>query len=573
MSQEDGYIPKNQRTLALENPGETLNNSRSPLTTATKVGVENFSNPAEMLSEFAFDAFTTSRLMPDTQQPEGRIVSQPIEIYKSQIINDPSINFFSSEDEDQNVDATIKFFKCYVRLDNLADCLPLPVVFKENLKLPGVFTRFSPNPNISEAKIQSMYPSFILKHHGESELKIGDKIKIQFLDSTRSIGRVLEVVESNDLAGYDVGNVQVEDLQETSPDVFAELSRPISTIYKEDKGPIAREAVNPPDIEQYNFMPGPLIEVGKIDEEGNPNINIVKKENSNGNYVRTTLLGFTGGSSGAPIIVANYIVPSLMAMIGEALAQVGDEEFKSSIEFRDRVSSSYRIMWDYQQQDLKNALKRNFEEGGVTEDGKSIIYKDWFNNPIQKSSVEGRLPQSQERLRVGYCGPTRFGREKTTKELWDQTGEIDDLANYGRGTSKKSKGDTRPCNNEVSLPVKNIGAKNFTASHRTAAAIDWKTHNEATAGWKGARPDKMTKYYRWLSLNAWRFGFIRTVKSERWHWAYNPGMGMFSKVPRNDPLWDGQFVNPQYIEEQPEPEEVRPVRVETPVNASETTGE
>lgn len=570
MSQEEGYIPKNQRTLALENPGETLNNSRSPLTTATKVAVENFSNPAEMLSEFAFDAFTTSRLMPDTQQPEGRIVSQPIEIYKSQIINDPSINFFSTEDEDENVDATIKFFKCYVRLDNLADCLPLPAVFKENLKLPGVYTEFSPNPNISEAKIQSMYPSFILKHHGESELKIGDKIKIQFLDSTRSIGRVLEVVESNELAGYDVGNVELGDIQQAAPEKFSELSRPISTIYKEDKGPIAQEATNPVDIDQYNFMPGPLMEFGIIDEEKNPNL--IKAE-SGGNKVKTRLLGFEQGTTGDPIIVAEHIVPSLMAMIAEALRAVGDGEFTSSIDFRNRVSSSYRISWDSQVEKLKNALRVNFKEGGVTEDGKSIIYKDWFNNPIQKSSVEGRTPSSQERLRVGYCGPTRFGYEKTTNELWDRTGEIDDLAYYGKGTGSKSKGDTSPCNNAVSIPKRIAKQEYNPAGHQAGTSIDWKTHNEKTSGWKGPRPDKMTKYYRWLSLNAWRFGFIRTVKSERWHWSYMPGEGMFSKVPRDNPLWDGQFDNPQYIEEQPEPEEVRPVRVETPVNASETTGE
>jgi len=568
MSQEEGYVSKNQRTLALENPGETLNNSRSPITTATKVAVENFSNPAEMLSEFAFDAFSTSRLMPDAQQPEGRIVSQPVEIYKSQIINDPSINFFSTEDEDENADATIRYYKCYVRLDNLADCLPLPSVFKENLKLPGVFTEFSPNPNISDAKKQSMYPSFILKHHEETDLKIGDKIKIQFLDSTRSVGRVLEVVESNELAGYDIGNVQVGDLQETAPEKFEELSRPISTIYKEDKGPISQEARNPEDINQYNFMPGPQIEVGKIDEE-KPSF-IIERE-SGGNYVKTRLLGFTYGVSGNPIIVAEYIVPSLMAMIKEALESVGGESafLSSAIEFRNRVVSSYRFSWDSERTELKNALLRNFNDGGVTDSGQSLIYKDWYGNPIQKNSIEGQTPQSQERLRKGYCGPTRFGASKSTDILYDKSAEIDDL----RGNGKNSKGDTKPCNSAVSIP-RNISRQNFNAArHQTGTSIDWKTHNEKTSTWKGSRPDKMTKYYRWLSLNAWRFGFIRTVKSERWHWSYMPGEGMFSKVPRNNPLWDGQFDNPQYIEEQPEPEEVRPVRVEVPINATEATGE
>ena len=58
---------------------------------------------------------------------------------------------------------------------------------------------------------------------------------------------------------------------------------------------------------------------------------------------------------------------------------------------------------------------------------------------------------------------------------------------------------------------------------------------------KNARPDLLTKQYRWLSLNAWKYGFIRTVRSERWHWEYLPGKGQFSRVPRDNPLWDSQF--------------------------------
>lgn len=54
-------------------------------------------------------------------------------------------------------------------------------------------------------------------------------------------------------------------------------------------------------------------------------------------------------------------------------------------------------------------------------------------------------------------------------------------------------------------------------------------------------PQRITKQYRWLSLNAWKYGFIRTVRSERWHWEFRPGAGQFSAVPRDNPLWDSQF--------------------------------
>ena len=46
--------------------------------------------------------------------------------------------------------------------------------------------------------------------------------------------------------------------------------------------------------------------------------------------------------------------------------------------------------------------------------------------------------------------------------------------------------------------------------------------------------------YKWLVLNALRFGFIRTVLTERWHWEYMPGVrDQFAYVKKSDPTWDG----------------------------------
>jgi LAS superfamily LD-carboxypeptidase LdcB len=45
--------------------------------------------------------------------------------------------------------------------------------------------------------------------------------------------------------------------------------------------------------------------------------------------------------------------------------------------------------------------------------------------------------------------------------------------------------------------------------------------------------------YRWLVKNAEQYGFIRTVKSEPWHWVYLPSTSKFAYVPPNDPSWNG----------------------------------
>ena len=70
--------------------------------------------------------------------------------------------------------------------------------------------------------------------------------------------------------------------------------------------------------------------------------------------------------------------------------------------------------------------------------------------------------------------------------------------------------------------------------------IDGSFHEEAYVKWatdfKGYK--ETSKTWRWLVANMHKYGFIRTVAKERWHWEYSPGTGMFSRVPRSHPTWD-----------------------------------
>jgi len=96
------------------------------------------------------------------------------------------------------------------------------------------------------------------------------------------------------------------------------------------------------------------------------------------------------------------------------------------------------------------------------------------------------------------------------------------------------------------------------ASHQTGIAVDFNIYN------------KQGKVYEWLVKNAYRFGFIRTIPNERWHWEYwgdwteqtrpdwaggplggtnrlkHKQLSMFSKVPRihacGDKKFGGNFV-------------------------------
>ena len=61
-------------------------------------------------------------------------------------------------------------------------------------------------------------------------------------------------------------------------------------------------------------------------------------------------------------------------------------------------------------------------------------------------------------------------------------------------------------------------------------------HPKRDPDFKGYK--ETSKTWRWIVANMHQYGFIRTVAKERWHWEYQPGQGMFSRVPRSHPTWD-----------------------------------
>lgn len=138
-------------------------------------------------------------------------------------------------------------------------------------------------------------------------------------------------------------------------------------------------------------------------------------------------------------------------------------------------------------------------------------YTNWDGAPYPKAT---HVPASQERLRYVNCGPNGMDRDAKCRIA---TGYP---VRAGAWKGKQKSG--HMMGNGIDVPVGSWGGG-------------------PSSKIKSARPDLLTKQYRWLCLNAWKYGFIRTVRSERWHWEYLPGKGQFSRVPRDNPLWDSQF--------------------------------
>jgi hypothetical protein len=77
----------------------------------------------------------------------------------------------------------------------------------------------------------------------------------------------------------------------------------------------------------------------------------------------------------------------------------------------------------------------------------------------------------------------------------------------------------------------------------------WSAHNSGLAvdfncGGRDLNTKLKMDIFQWLVLNAYKFGFVRTVndrsgRGEEWHWEYRVGKPMFSYCYRNDNLWYG----------------------------------
>ena len=85
-----------------------------------------------------------------------------------------------------------------------------------------------------------------------------------------------------------------------------------------------------------------------------------------------------------------------------------------------------------------------------------------------------------------------------------------------------------------------LTAKPGTSNHGNAFAFDLNTGSTT-----GAIKSPLNKsVYQWLISNAYKFGFVRYVAKEEWHWEYRPGTYQYNeRVPKNNKLYNGMNLN------------------------------
>ena len=75
---------------------------------------------------------------------------------------------------------------------------------------------------------------------------------------------------------------------------------------------------------------------------------------------------------------------------------------------------------------------------------------------------------------------------------------------------------------QLRADMPNLAARAGYSNHQNGIAVDFSMRSDSG------------KSFQWLTKNAWRYGFIRTVIFERWHWEY---WGDWKGAPGGKPEW------------------------------------
>jgi len=166
----------------------------------------------------------------------------------------------------------------------------------------------------------------------------------------------------------------------------------------------------------------------------------------------------------------------------------------------------------------------NMKEACLNEIKLSILITSAYRPAYEDILYNGKLiATSQKTLRTkapsaGNLKSEYVGKFKNSE--YDSTIEISTGKSINLGKSRLTYfiADTAPA-----------GASN----HGDGFALDLNTGSRKNSKW----PKLNTILYTWLINNAWKYGFIRTVSSEEWHWEYRSDLaskGPYSKLTKTE---------------------------------------
>jgi LAS superfamily LD-carboxypeptidase LdcB len=175
-----------------------------------------------------------------------------------------------------------------------------------------------------------------------------------------------------------------------------------------------------------------------------------------------------------------------------------------------KYNLDYLVLDDVTKNKLKSNDGRIFNlvlvDGKVTTDFVANAYLD-MKAAAKKESIELSISSG---FRPAY-GPEVTGKTKSGKTFNVTTQEY----LYNGWIAKK--------------PGFNLAAKPGRSNHGNGIALDLNTGSRGKKSLTEAR-------YKWLVMNSWKFGFVREVYNEEWHFDYLPDLakkGPYGKLPSN----------------------------------------
>jgi len=107
------------------------------------------------------------------------------------------------------------------------------------------------------------------------------------------------------------------------------------------------------------------------------------------------------------------------------------------------------------------------------------------------------------------------------------------------GTSARRKGQT------IKLGGFNLAAKPGSSNHGSGIGLDLNAGGSSKKRFSGVKKD----IYIWLVKNSWKFGFVRAVNNEEWHFDYLPEkakLGPYGKLNGGKPQKDTNSVRTKF---------------------------
>ena len=181
-------------------------------------------------------------------------------------------------------------------------------------------------------------------------------------------------------------------------------------------------------------------------------------------------------------------------------------------------------------------------------DGVPVAVTDSRGNPIAEYFLAMYNAAKSEGIKMAVTSAFRADANIDTREAAAACG----IPGYGgirsgqyklwlkncpiSGQDPKNYGTWKECSPGTSRPGSTKGG------HRSGYAIDLNFTNPG-GEYSGKAAPQPTKTYKWLMDNAHKYGFIRTVFNERWHWEYHGAGANRFKIASNHWSWDNYFTS------------------------------